>query len=66
MAMRSSGGGVFVMIGLLAGAVIGVRHGEGTAGMLIGLGVGLLLALLVAVVGSRRSAKRERGLNGPA
>lgn len=56
--MRSNGGGIFVLIGLMTGAVIGVRQGQGTAGMLIGLGVGLLLALMIALWDQRRKARR--------
>ena len=57
--LRQTGGGIFLCIALLAGFVIGVRAGEGTAGMLIGLGTGLLGAILIGLWDDRRR-KRDR------
>lgn len=53
------GGGIFLCIALLAGFLIGVRVGEGSAGMLIGFGVGLLGAVLIGAWDERRR-KRNR------
>ncbi len=53
------GGGIFLCIALIAGFLIGVREGQGTAGMLIGFGVGLLGAILVGAWDERRR-KRNR------
>ncbi len=53
------GGGIFLCIALLAGFFIGVREGQGTLGMLIGFGVGLLGAVLVGAWDERRR-KRNR------
>ncbi len=43
--MRDSGYGVFLMIGLLLGLGVGLAVGEPSAGTVIGLGAGGLLAL---------------------
>jgi UDP-N-acetylmuramyl pentapeptide phosphotransferase/UDP-N-acetylglucosamine-1-phosphate transferase len=40
-------GGILIPIGLLAGLLIGIRQGEPSLGVLIGIGAGLLLALLI-------------------
>lgn len=53
------GGGIFLCISLLAGFLVGVRAGQGTIGMLIGFGVGLLGAILIGVWDDRRR-KRNR------
>ncbi len=57
--MMQVGGGIFLCIALLAGFLIGVRMHEGTLGMLIGFGVGLLGAVLIGVWDDRRR-KRDR------
>lgn len=48
-APRRSGaaGGVFVAIGALAGAFIGNLEGQASAGLLIGLGVGAVIAVII-------------------
>jgi hypothetical protein len=43
--MRDQGYGVFLMIGLLVGLGIGLAVGQPSAGTVIGLGAGGLLAL---------------------
>jgi len=53
------GGGIFLCIALIAGFLVGVRSGEGTAGMLIGLGVGLVGAILVGVWDDRRRRRNR-------
>jgi UDP-N-acetylmuramyl pentapeptide phosphotransferase/UDP-N-acetylglucosamine-1-phosphate transferase len=40
-------GGILIPLGLLAGLIIGIRQGEPSLGVLLGIGAGLLLALLV-------------------
>lgn len=52
------GGGIFLCIALLAGFLIGVRVHEGTAGMLIGFGVGLLGAILIGAWDERRRRRQ--------
>ncbi|ASK88771.1 hypothetical protein [Sphingorhabdus sp. SMR4y] len=44
---NSSGGGVFIAIGAIAGAFIGGFMGQPSAGLLTGLALGVLLALLI-------------------
>ncbi len=48
------GGGIILAISLLVGAVVGVRLGEGSLGIVIGLGVGLLAVVLLGWLDSRR------------
>ena len=48
------GGGVLVAIGLLGGAATGVAFGEGSIGMVAGLVLGLVAALLVGWWDARR------------
>ncbi len=43
--MRDRGYGVFLMIGLLTGLAVGLAIGEPSAGTVVGLGAGALLAL---------------------
>ena len=43
--MRDRGYGVFLMVGLLAGLAVGLGIGQPSAGTVIGLGAGGLLAL---------------------
>jgi len=47
-------GGCLIFLGFLAGAVIGILRGEPSAGTLIGVGAGLLVALIVWLVARRR------------
>ena len=43
----SSGGGIFIAIGIVGGIIVGVATGEVTVAVLAGLGVGVLAALLL-------------------
>jgi hypothetical protein len=45
--MRDRGYGVFLMIGLLLGLGVGLWLGQPSAGTVIGLGAGALLALVL-------------------
>ncbi len=47
------GGGIFIALGLLIGVVVGVAMRQPSIGLLAGLGVGIALAGLVALVGRR-------------
>ena len=47
-------GGFFLTVALLAGAVIGVRYGEGSLGIVVGLAVGLVAVGVFALVERRR------------
>ncbi|MDT7934371.1 MAG: hypothetical protein RQ833_07185 [Sphingomonadaceae bacterium] len=49
-----AGGGIILTLALLVGAVVGIRMGEPSAGLLIGLGVGGLGALLFNRVNARK------------
>ena len=40
-------GGIFIAIGLLGGAIIGTLKGQSSIGMVAGLGLGILAAVLV-------------------
>ena len=48
-------GGIFIAIGMLLGAVIGVYAGQPSAGMVIGLITGLAAAILVWAIDSKRN-----------
>jgi len=48
------GGGFVLMITLLVGAFVGVRNGQGSLGMVIGLVVGLVAVVLLAWRDNRR------------
>lgn len=43
----SSGGGIFIAIGIVGGIIAGVATGEVTVAVLVGLGIGILAALLL-------------------
>jgi len=45
LAMRDSGYGFMLMIGLFCGLAVGIAVGEPSAGTVIGLGIGGLVAL---------------------
>jgi hypothetical protein len=47
-------GGIFLMIGILAGSIWGVVAGVPMKGVLIGTGVGIATALLVWLLDRRR------------
>jgi hypothetical protein len=48
------GGGIFIALSLLIGVVVGIVMRQPSIGLLAGLGVGIALAGLVALVGRRR------------
>jgi hypothetical protein len=52
-----AGGGIILTFALLIGAFVGIRMGEPSAGLLIGLGVGGLGALMF----NRANARRGNG-----
>ena len=47
------GGGIFIAAGLVLGAIAGWASGEPSLGLIVGLGVGVLAAIVLAV-GDRR------------
>jgi hypothetical protein len=49
MARKSEplGGGIFIVIGLFAGILIGRAYGQISFGLLIGLGIGIAIALAI-------------------
>lgn len=47
-------GGALLALSLIVGAVIGVRNGQPSLGFIAGLGVGLALLLLVALIDRMR------------
>ncbi len=47
---NASAGGVFIALGMLIGAVVGIRTGEASLGMVIGVGAGMVAALAVWVI----------------
>ena len=47
-------GGIFIAIGMLGGAVVGVVVDQPSAGMVIGLGIGIAAAALTWLIDSRR------------
>jgi hypothetical protein len=48
-------GGALLALSLIAGTVIGVRIGQPSFGFIIGLGVGIALVLVVALIDRIRS-----------
>lgn len=48
-------GGIFIAIGLLVGAIIGVALDQPSAGMVIGMGVGAAIAVAVWLLDRKRS-----------
>ncbi len=48
------GGGIFIAIGLLGGAIIGVFMGEPSIGMVVGLAAGIAAAGLVWIIDRKR------------
>jgi hypothetical protein len=47
-------GGIFVAIGMLGGAVVGVIMDQPSAGMVIGLGLGIVAATITWWIDSKR------------
>jgi uncharacterized membrane protein len=48
-------GGIFVAIGMLGGAVVGVIMDQPSAGMVIGLGLGIIAAAITWWIDARRA-----------
>lgn len=48
-------GGIFIAIGMLGGAIVGVMMDQPSAGMVIGLGLGFAAAGLVWFIDSKRA-----------
>jgi uncharacterized membrane protein len=47
-------GGIFVALGLLVGAVVGIAINQPSAGMIAGFGVGAVIALVIWLIDSKR------------
>lgn len=47
-------GGIFIAIGMLGGAIVGVFVDQPSAGMVIGLGIGIAAAAITWLIDSRR------------
>lgn len=52
--MRRTGGGIFIAIGLIGGAILGVAYGQPSMGLIGGLVAGLLVAGGLALWDMRR------------
>lgn len=50
---NKAAGGIFIAIGMLGGAIVGVIMDQPSAGMVIGLGAGIAAAVLVWFIDSR-------------
>ena len=50
---NKAAGGIFIAIGMLGGAIVGVIMDQPSAGMVIGLGLGIAAAVLVWFIDSR-------------
>jgi hypothetical protein len=48
-------GGIFIAVGLLAGAIGGVAMNQPSAGMVIGFGAGAAIALIVWLIDRKRN-----------
>ncbi|MFC3713284.1 hypothetical protein ACFOMD_11915 [Sphingoaurantiacus capsulatus] len=51
---RSTGGGIFIAIGLIAGPIIGVIYGQPSLGLIGGLVAGIVIAGVIAFWEMRR------------
>ena len=49
----SRAAGIFLAVGAIAGAIVGNHYGEASAGLLIGLGAGVVIALALWLVDRR-------------
>lgn len=49
------GGGIFIVIGLFAGIFVGRAYGQISFGLLVGLGLGIVLALALWIFQRSRS-----------
>lgn len=52
----SRGGGIFMAIGTLGGAIVGGLLGQPSAGLLIGLGGGVLISVVLFLADRARSS----------
>jgi hypothetical protein len=50
----SASGGIFLFLGPVIGAIIGISRGEPILGMLYGFGAGVALALIVWAIDRRK------------
>lgn len=48
-------GGIFVALGLLVGAILGVAFDQPSAGLVIGMAIGILIAVAVWLFDRKRS-----------
>ncbi|WP_300974777.1 hypothetical protein [Sphingomonas sp. LHG3406-1] len=48
-------GGLLILVGFLAGSIIGIRQGEPSRGAIIGVGIAVLIAILLWLVGRNRA-----------
>lgn len=55
--MGQIAGGVWIALGVLIGAVIGIMVKQPTIGVLVGTGAGVLLAVVTALVDRRRAGR---------
>ncbi len=51
---NKAAGGIFIAIGMLGGAIVGVLMDQPSAGMVIGLGLGIAAAALTWFIDSKR------------
>ena len=54
----SLGGGIFIALGMVIGAIIGVYVGQPSAGMVIGFLTGAVIAVAVWAIDSKRKQGR--------
>ncbi len=52
---NKAAGGIFIAVGMLGGAVVGVIMDQPSAGMVIGLGLGIAAAAITWLVDSKRN-----------
>lgn len=52
--MRRTGGGIFIAIGLIGGAILGVVYGQPSIGLIGGLVAGLAVAGVIALFEMKR------------
>jgi hypothetical protein len=47
-------GGIFIAVGLLIGAIVGVAMDQPSAGLVIGMGIGSFIAVLIWFIDRKR------------
>jgi hypothetical protein len=52
---NKAAGGIFIAVGMLGGAVVGVIMDQPSAGMVIGLGLGIAAAVITWLIDSKRT-----------